>query len=68
MLRPAWLQDEDEVTYETMEKGEPFQGSEVSRRSVADLVVKTIRSPTLYSERNLGVDKTGTDGDKPSFY
>ena len=68
VLRPAWLQDKDEVAYETTEKGEMFKGTEVSRKSVADLVVKIIRSPTLHSKRNLGVDKPGTDGNKPSFY
>jgi len=68
VLRPAWLQDEDEVAYETTEKGETFKGTEVSRKSVADLVVKIIRSPTLHSRGNVGVDKPGTTGDKPSFY
>ena len=68
VLRPAWLQDEDEVAYETTEKGERFKGTEVSRKSVADLVVKIIRSPTLHSRGNVGVDKPGTTGDKPSFY
>jgi uncharacterized protein YbjT (DUF2867 family) len=68
VLRPAWLQDEDEVAYETTEKGEMFKGTEVSRKSVADLIVKIIRSPTLHSRRNLGVAKPGTDGNKPSFY
>ena len=68
ILRPAWLQDEDEVDYETTEKSEPFKGTEVSRRSVADLVVKIIRSPKLHSRGNVGVNKPGTDGDKPSFY
>ena len=68
VLRPAWLQDEDEVAYETTEKGEKFKGTEVSRKSVADLVVRIIRSPTLYSKGNIGVDKPQTNGDKPSFY
>ena len=68
ILRPAWLQDEDEVDYETTEKSEPFKGTEVSRRSVADLVAKIIRSPKLHSRGNVGVNKPGTDGDKPSFY
>lgn len=68
VLRPAWLQDEDEVAYETTEKGETFKGTEVSRKSVADLVVRIIRSPTLHSRGNIGVDKPGSDGDRPSFY
>lgn len=68
ILRPAWLTDADEVDYETTERGEPFKGTEVSRRSVAALVVAIIRNPAMASRGNLGVDKPGTDGDKPSFY
>lgn len=68
ILRPAWLQDEDEINYETTEKGKPFKGTEVSRRSVADLILTIIRSPKRHSRANLGVDKPGTDGDKPAFY
>lgn len=48
ILRPAWLTDDDEVSYEITRKGTPFKGTEVSRKSVADLVVKIIRSPTLH--------------------
>lgn len=68
ILRPAWLQDEDEIDYEMTEKGQPFKGTEVSRRSVADLITTIVRSPTRHSRANLGVDKPGTDGDKPAFY
>lgn len=68
IIRPAWLTDEDEVNYETTEKNEPFKGTEVSRKSVADLVVKLIENPELKSRTSLGVNKPNTDGDKPSFY
>lgn len=68
ILRPAWLQDEDEVEYEITEKGETFKGTEVSRRSVADLIGKIITEPSLHTRANVGVDKPGTEGDKPSFY
>jgi uncharacterized protein YbjT (DUF2867 family) len=44
ILRPAWLTDEDEVDYETTERNEPFKGTEVSRKSVADLIVKNSSS------------------------
>lgn len=66
ILRPAWLTDTDEVAYETTEKGESFQGTEVSRKSVAALVVKLLESGDGVGH-NLGVSKPGTDGDKPSF-
>ncbi len=68
ILRPAWLTDEDEIDYETTEKNEPFKGTEVSRKSVAALVVKLIENTELKSRRSLGVNKPNTDGDKPSFY
>lgn len=67
VLRPAWLTDEDEVDYETTAKDEPFKGTEVSRKSVAALIVKIITSPELFSRSNIGVNKPNTDGDKPSF-
>lgn len=67
ILRPAWLTDEDEVDYETTERNEPFKGTAVSRKSVADLIVKLIDSPKLSTGSNLGVNKPHTDGDKPSF-
>ncbi|MEQ1939472.1 SDR family oxidoreductase [Mesorhizobium sp. CN5-321] len=67
IIRPAWLTDEEEVDYELTERGQPFKGTVVSRKSVADLIAKIIRSPDLHIRGNLGVDKPGTDGDKPYF-
>ena len=68
ILRPAWLTDADEITYETTGRHEPFKGTEVSRKSVAALVVECIRDPKSFSHKNLGVNKPNTDGDKPAFY
>ncbi|SIN16328.1 putative NADH-flavin reductase [Mycobacteroides abscessus subsp. abscessus] len=42
IIRPAWLTDKDEVDYEITQKGEPFKGTEVSRKSIAALVVRLI--------------------------
>lgn len=67
ILRPAWLTDEDEVDYETTAREEPFKGTEVSRKSVAALVVDCIRHPQRFAKQNLGVNKPNTDGDKPAF-
>lgn len=67
ILRPAWLTDEDEVDYQTTEKGLPFKGTVVSRRSVGDLIGQIIVDPTRFVGANLGVNKPGTDGDKPYF-
>jgi len=68
ILRLAWLTDYDEVDYETTAKGEPFRGTEVSRKSVADLVLRLVTDPDLMSRASVGVDKPGTDGDRPAFY
>lgn len=68
IIRPAWLTDTDEVDYETTRKGEPFRGTEVSRRSVADLVVRLATGRVPGSRESLGVDKPGTEGDRPAWY
>ena len=68
ILRPAWLTDADEITYQTTGRHEHFKGTEVSRKSVAALVVECIRDPKNFLRKNLGVNKPNTDGDKPAFY
>lgn len=67
VLRPAWLTDADEVDYETTERTEPFEGTEVARKSVAALVVELAAMPGALGNRNIGVNKPDTDGDKPAF-
>jgi uncharacterized protein YbjT (DUF2867 family) len=57
ILRPGWFTNKDEIDYETTQKGEPFKGHEVSRKSVAALVVKLATSPVLEVRRSLGVNK-----------
>lgn len=59
LVRPAWLNDDNEVSYGTTRKGEPFKNPSqtVSRRSVADLVVKLATTPRLESRQSLGVHK-----------
>lgn len=67
IIRPAWLSDENDVDYETTGRNDPFKGTEVSRKSVAALIVRIIETPAFASRANLGVNKPGTDADKPSF-
>lgn len=57
ILRPGWFTNRDEVDYETTQEGEPFKGSVVSRKSVADLIVKLAELPELEVRRSLGVNK-----------
>lgn len=68
ILRPAWLTNYDEVDYEKTQKGEPFKGTEISRQSVAAYVASVINDPLIDIRASVGLDKPGTDGDKPSFY
>jgi uncharacterized protein YbjT (DUF2867 family) len=68
ILRPAWLTDADEISYETTGRHDRFKGTEVSRKSVAALVVDCIHHPENFSLKNLGVNKPNTDGDKPASY
>lgn len=67
-VRPAWLTNQDEVAYEVTTLADGFKGTEVSRQSVADFVVKTIVDPSKYQNESVGLDKPGTDGDKPRWY
>jgi uncharacterized protein YbjT (DUF2867 family) len=67
LVRPAWLTDEDEVNYELTARNESFKGTVVSRKSVADFVVKLIEAPEKYEGGSVGVNKPGTDADKPYF-
>lgn len=59
ILRPAWLNNRDEVEYGTTQKGEPFRnpGGVVSRKSVAHLIVQLALNPTLDVRCSLGVHK-----------
>ena len=59
ILRPAWLDDQDIVSYGITQKGEAFRaaGSTVSRRSVADLVVKACLIQGMHSRESLGVHR-----------
>ncbi len=68
IIRPAWLSDLKEVDYEITQRDETFKGTEVSRKSIANLVIKIILSPSLYLGKSLGVNKPNTDGDKPAWF
>lgn len=67
ILRPAWLTDAAEVDFETTTRAEPFRGTEVSRRSVAAVVVQLAGASGPLGNRNIGINKPGSDGDKPAF-
>ncbi|TGD22987.1 NAD-dependent dehydratase [Companilactobacillus suantsaicola] len=68
IIRPAWLTDKPEVDYEITQKGEEFKGTEVSRRSIAQIVVDIAQDPDKFKGQSIGVNKPNTNGDKPSWY
>ena len=65
--RPSWTPLEIANHHAHRERNEPFQGTEVSRKSVAALVVEFALSGRPLGNRNLGISKPNTDGDKPAF-
>lgn len=67
VLRPAWLTNTKKVDYEITLRDEPFKGTEISHRSVAEVALENAKNPALYSRENIGINKPGTDGDNPAF-
>ncbi|MCE5038063.1 SDR family oxidoreductase [Staphylococcus auricularis] len=65
LLRPAWLTNFNEIDFETTEKDETFKGTEVSRKSVAAVIVNIAKDPELFLRENIGINKPKTDGPKP---
>lgn len=59
IIRPAWLNNRDEIAYGTTRKGEAFKAKDdtVSRKSVADLIVRLATTPGLEIGSSLGVHK-----------
>jgi uncharacterized protein YbjT (DUF2867 family) len=57
IIRPAWLSDDDKIAYGTTVKGERFAnaGAHVSRRSVADLIVKLAITRRFGVRESIGV-------------
>ena len=55
ILRPGWFTRDAAIDYRITQKGEPFQGHDVSLNSLSDLIVKLACSPTMAVRRSLGV-------------
>ncbi|MFW7431361.1 SDR family oxidoreductase [Vagococcus carniphilus] len=67
IIRPAWLDNKDEIDYELTQRNEAFKGTEVSRKSIAHLVSQIVLNPDQHIGESLGVNKPNTDGDKPAW-
>jgi uncharacterized protein YbjT (DUF2867 family) len=59
IIRPEWLNNNNEIDYEITRKGEPFKNPKawLSRKSVADLVVKCATQANFEVRQSLGVNK-----------
>lgn len=68
ILRPTWYTDKNEIDYTLSQKGELVTGTEISRKSVADLIVSIIEQPGLHLNESLGMEKPGTKRNKPEWY
>jgi len=57
VLRPGWFTQDEEISYQITQKGEPFKGHNVSLNSLSDLIVKLASTPGLHVRQSLGVSK-----------
>ena len=57
IIRPAWFTDGHEIDYQLTRKGEPFQGRQVSKRSIAHLIAKLIERPEFSIRESLGISR-----------
>ena len=57
IIRPAWFTDGHEIDYQLTRKGEPFQGRQVSKRSIAHLIAKLIERPEFSIRESLGIGR-----------
>ncbi|PAD20890.1 NAD(P)H-binding protein [Terribacillus saccharophilus] len=55
ILRPGWFTNKDEIDYEITQKGEPFKGHDISRKSLAHLIVKLAVTDGLEVRHSIGV-------------
>lgn len=55
ILRLAWLNNTDEVRYLVTRPNKPIQGNSISRKSVAEIILKIIDDPAYLSKQNVGV-------------
>ena len=57
ILRPDWFTNANEISYSITHKGEPEQGSAISRKSIASFIATLIENPQLHKNENLGISK-----------
>lgn len=56
IIRPNWITYKNEVSYEVYKKGEVVKGSEVSQKSIVDLLIKILKDNSgMYVNQSLGI-------------
>jgi nucleoside-diphosphate-sugar epimerase len=70
ILRLTWLYNKPgNIDYMITQKGEPFEGAQVTREAVSQLVLDIIQDKSeKFCKTSLGVSEPGTNWSKPSFY
>jgi len=70
ILRLTWLYNQNgNKKYNLTFKGQPFEGAQVTRQAVAQLIVDIIEDKSgKYIKTSLGISEPNTNWDKPSFY
>ena len=59
LIRAQWFSNADEIDYELTQKGEPFKNpsARISRKSIADLIVRLCTTPDFGIRQSLGINK-----------
>ncbi len=70
ILRLTWLYNQPgNCKYHLTKKNEPFQGVQVTRQAVSQLIVDILKDHKgQFIKSSLGVSEPDTNWDKPSFY
>jgi uncharacterized protein YbjT (DUF2867 family) len=57
ILRPDWFTNGVEIDYALTHKGQPEEGTAISRKSIAAFISTLIQEPDLHKNENLGISK-----------
>lgn len=67
ILRIAWPADYPEIIFKVVQKDEKFEGTVISRKSVAALIEELVEDTGKHSRKSVGIYKPYTQGDKPAW-
>lgn len=56
-IRPGWFDNGKDTDYQVTRQDEPFGGHDVSRKSIADLVVRLAHDETFGARESLGINR-----------